>query len=54
MLRSSSSTKHPYMHGRYPGSGQGRAVIAEAGLDGVSQYQSIVHYLERNQVPTLP
>jgi hypothetical protein len=31
---------HPFMHGRYPGSGQGHAVIAEAGLDGVSQYQS--------------
>jgi transketolase len=49
-----AATMHPYMHGRYPGSGQGHAVIAEAGLDGVSQYQSIVHYLERNRVSTLP
>jgi hypothetical protein len=38
-------TMHPYMHGQYPGSGQGRAVIAEAGLDGESQYHRIVDYL---------
>ncbi|MBK5257957.1 MAG: hypothetical protein JJE51_00035, partial [Thermoanaerobaculia bacterium] len=35
-------TMHPYMHGHYPGSGSGKAVIAEAGLDGVSQYERIV------------
>ncbi len=38
-------TLHPYMNGQYPGSGTGRAVIAEAGLDGESQYRRIVDYL---------
>jgi transketolase len=38
-------TMHPYMHGQYPGSGQGWAVVAEAGLDGESQYHRIVDYL---------
>ena len=38
-------TLHPYMHGRYPGSGQGRVVIAEAGLDGESQFRRIVDYV---------
>jgi len=49
-----AATMHPYMHGRYPGSGQGHAVIAEAGLDGVSQYQGIVHYLELSASATRP
>lgn len=38
-------TMHPFMHGHYPGSGQGRTVIAEAGLDGVSQYEQIRRYV---------
>ncbi|HUJ16136.1 MAG TPA: hypothetical protein VL284_20270, partial [Thermoanaerobaculia bacterium] len=38
-------TMHPFMHGRYPGSGSGRAVIAEAGLDGASQAQRIREYV---------
>jgi transketolase len=37
---------HPYQHGRFPGSGQGSAVIAEAGLDGGSQHRAIVKYVE--------
>jgi transketolase len=37
---------HPYQHGRFPGSGQGSAVIAEAGLDGKSQHRAIVKYVE--------
>jgi transketolase len=37
-------TMHPFMNGRYPGSGPGPAVIAEAGLDGESQYRQIVAY----------
>jgi transketolase len=37
---------HPYMRGRYPGSGQGRVVIAEAGLDAESQYRAITKYVE--------
>lgn len=40
-------TMHPYMAGRYPGSGSGRAVIHEAGLDGRSQYQRIVELIAR-------
>ncbi|MGZ8851490.1 MAG: hypothetical protein ACXW3E_14340, partial [Thermoanaerobaculia bacterium] len=40
-------TLHPYMHGRYPGSGSGRAVIAEAGLDGESQCQRICEFVEK-------
>ena len=40
-------TMHPYMYGRYPGSGPGRAVIAEAGLDGESQCRRICEYAEK-------
>ena len=39
------ATLHPYRHGRYLGSGQGQAVLAEAGLDGVSQFRAIKKYL---------
>ena len=38
-------TMHPFMHGRYPGSGSGKAVIAEAGLDGASQAARIRDYV---------
>ena len=38
-------TMHPFMHGRYPGSGSGKAVIAEAGLDGASQAARVRDYL---------
>ncbi len=37
---------HPYARGRYPGSGPGRVVIAEAGLDGEGQYRAITKYVE--------
>ena len=37
---------HPYRHGHYLGSGQGEAVLAEAGLDGESQFEAIRRYLE--------
>jgi len=40
-------TMHPFMNARYPGSGPGPAVIAEAGLDGESQYRRIVEYAHR-------
>ena len=40
-------TMHPFMHGHYPGSGQGPTVIAEAGLDGVSQYEQVKRYVGR-------
>jgi transketolase len=39
-------TMHPYMQGHYPGSGPGRAVIHEAGLDGEGQFRRILKYLE--------
>lgn len=42
-------TMHPFIHGHYPGSGQGRVVIAEAGLDGQSQYEQICRYIERRR-----
>jgi transketolase len=32
---------HPFRHGHFLGSGQGAAVIAEAGLDGRSQFEAI-------------
>ena len=32
-------TMHPFMRRHYTGSGQARAVIAEAGLDGESQFR---------------
>ncbi len=38
---------HPYRKGHYLGSGQGEAVLAEAGLDGESQFQAIRAYLDR-------
>ncbi|HEX9163687.1 MAG TPA: hypothetical protein VF980_18410 [Thermoanaerobaculia bacterium] len=39
-------TMHPYMHGRYPGSGSGRAVLAQAGLDGESQCRRICEFID--------
>ncbi len=38
-------TMHPFMRGRYPGSGSGRTVIAEAGLDGASQVARIREFV---------
>jgi len=38
-------TMHPFMHGRYSGSGPARAVMAEAGLDGESQFRRILEYV---------
>jgi transketolase len=40
-----SSTLHPFSHGRYPGSGPGERVIAEAGLDGDGQLAAIEKYV---------
>ena len=36
---------HPYRGGHFLGSGQGDMVLAEAGLDGESQYKSIKDYV---------
>jgi transketolase len=41
-----SQTLHPFSHGRYPGSGPGAGVMAEAGLDGHGQLTAIVRYVE--------
>ncbi len=38
-------TLHPFAHGTYPGSGPGPVVIAQAGLDGESQYARIKEYV---------
>ncbi|HEX6251475.1 MAG TPA: hypothetical protein VFZ56_08585, partial [Gemmatimonadaceae bacterium] len=40
-------TMHPYMHGHYLGSGPGAMVVAEAGLDGESQFKAISRYLDK-------
>jgi transketolase len=39
-------TLHPFQHGHFLGSGQGEVVLAEAGLDGESQYRAIKRYVE--------
>ncbi len=39
-------TLHPFAHGHFLGSGQGPMVLAEAGLDGVSQAKAIRAYVE--------
>lgn len=39
--RGREATLHPYRGGRFPGSGPGPAVLAEAGLDGASQYLAV-------------
>lgn len=44
--RARRMTMHPFMYGRYTGSGPARAVIEEAGLDGASQYRRIVEFLQ--------
>ena len=41
-----SLTLHPFRKGHFLGSGQGEAVLAEAGLDGKSQYRAIKRYLD--------
>jgi transketolase len=44
--RGRAATLHPYRKGHYLGSGQGPAVLAEAGLDGEGQYLAIRQYLD--------
>jgi transketolase len=40
------ATLHPYRKGHYLGSGQGDVVLAEAGLDGESQFVAIKKYVD--------
>jgi transketolase len=44
--RGRAMTLHPYRKGHYLGSGQAHMVLAEAGLDGKSQYRAIMKYLK--------
>jgi transketolase len=41
-----AATLHPYSKGHFPGSGQGAAVMAEAGLDAEGQYKAIRRWLD--------
>jgi transketolase len=41
-----AATLHPYAKGHFPGSGQGQAVMHEAGLDGEGQYKAIRAFLD--------
>ncbi|MEJ2581564.1 MAG: hypothetical protein P8127_07995, partial [Acidobacteriota bacterium] len=43
--RGRAATLHPFMKGRYLGSGPGHRVLEEAGLDGRSQYEAIKRYI---------
>jgi transketolase len=44
--RGREMTLHPFRAGHYLGSGQAHMVLAEAGLDGKSQFKAIVKYLK--------
>jgi transketolase len=44
-----SMSLHPYQKGHFLGSGQGEIVLAEAGLDGESQYRAIKKYVDALQ-----
>ncbi|MFV1958618.1 MAG: hypothetical protein ACC662_04305, partial [Planctomycetota bacterium] len=37
---------HPFRHGHYLGSGKAASVLAEAGLDGVSQAEAVKRYVD--------
>jgi len=43
--RGRGMTLHPFRKGHYLGSGQAHMVLAEAGLDGKSQFKAIIKYL---------
>jgi transketolase len=42
-------TLHPFRKGHYLGSGQADKVLEEAGLDGESQFQAILRYVEKSR-----
>ncbi len=44
--RGRSKTLHPFRHGSFLGSGQGPMVLAEAGLDGKSQFKTLKEYFK--------
>jgi len=39
-------TLHAFQKGHYLGSGQAHTVVAEAGLDGESQFKAIIRYVK--------
>ena len=43
------NTLHPFRKGHFLGSGAGEMVIAEAGLDGNSQFEAVVKYVEQRR-----
>jgi transketolase len=45
--RGRCATLHPFRKGHYLGSGQADKVLAEAGLDGESQFKAIRRYVEK-------
>lgn len=47
-------TLHPYMSGRFPGSGQADKVLAEAGLDGAGQFKGVMRWLDGRRKPGRP
>jgi transketolase len=49
--RGRAATLFPYRHGHFLGSGQASMVLAEAGLDGESQYRAIRRYLDTKSRP---
>jgi transketolase len=44
--RGIDASLHPYRKGHFLGSGQGDMVLAEAGLDGDSQFRAIMEFME--------
>ena len=46
--RGRQMTLHPFQKGHYLGSGQAEMVLAEAGLDGESQFKAILRFLKDN------
>jgi transketolase len=50
--RGRAMTLHPFMKGRFLGSGPAERVLSEAGLDGESQFRAVMRFLEpgRSQV----
>lgn len=52
--RGRAASLHPFQHGHFLGSGTGEKVLAEAGLDGTSQYHAIRRYLDLATTPSDP
>ncbi len=44
--RGRQAIMHPFRQGHFLGSGQAEMVLAEAGLDGESQFQAIRDYVK--------